>query len=209
MSRKTPAYLLLPWLAAAVAVATLVILALFASQTEQPAAPLQGALHYSPAQGGAVAPASGDGDWRPTSLPVVGQLVYVPAYSHVYRGEGDPFLLTVTLSIHNTSMDSSIAVNSIRYFDTNGNELPPRISAPVQVAPLATMEVVIGQNDASGGSGANFLVEWVSDVAVPEPIIETVMIGARSQQGISFARKGTVIREIRPTPDKPEPPAPE
>ena len=51
---------------------------------------------------------------------VEGQVVYVPAYSHVYQGAGDPYLLTITLSVRNTSISEEIVVDSIRYFDTNG-----------------------------------------------------------------------------------------
>ena len=40
---------------------------------------------------------------------------------------------------------------------------------------------------------ANFLVEWKSEKSVNPPFVESVMIGAEGQQGISFASRGQVI----------------
>ena len=57
-----------------------------------------------------------------TPNAVQGQTIYVPAYSHVYHQEGNPHLLTVTLSIRNTSIDHEISIDSVRYFDTQGVE---------------------------------------------------------------------------------------
>jgi len=48
---------------------------------------------------------------------------------------------------------------------------------------------------ARAGSGANFLVKWKSQTKVNPPLIEGVMIGTRSGQGISFVSRGQVINE--------------
>ena len=139
------------------------------------------------------------------SEPVQGQIVYVPAYSHIYHGDGDPYLLTITLSIRNTSMRDGIDVNSVRYFDTKGKEVRSYLRKPVRLGPLATTEILVERDDASGGSGANFLVEWAADRPVPEPIIEAVMIDTDRQQGISFARQGVVIHDTVPKVTASEP----
>ena len=55
--------------------------------------------------------------------------------------------------------------------------------------------MIVEREDASGGSGANFLVEWFANHPVTAPIIEAVMIDTQSQQSISFARRGVVIKE--------------
>lgn len=128
--------------------------------------------------------------------PVRGQTVYVPAYSHIYHRNGSPILLTITLSIRNTSLEHELFIESVRYFDTGGKEVKSYLKKPVRLAPLATTEILVEQDDKAGGSGANFIVQWVSDKAVTNPIIESVMIDTNRQQGISFARGGTVIREI-------------
>jgi len=130
--------------------------------------------------------------------PVEGQVVYVPAYSHVYHGKGDPHLLTITLSVRNTSLDHPIIVSSIRYFDTKGTEVKSYLTKPVRLPALGTTEILVEQDDTTGGSGANFLVEWYADKPVTEPIIESVMIDTKSQQGISFVRRGSVISEVVP-----------
>lgn len=131
--------------------------------------------------------------------PVLGQVVYVPAYSHVYHGDGKPRLLTITLSVRNTSQEEQIFVRSVRYFNTKGKEVRSYLPKPVRLVAMATTEVLVEKDDASGGSGASFLVEWYSTTPVTEPIIEAVMIDTDSQQGISFARRGSVVSEVAPT----------
>lgn len=130
---------------------------------------------------------------------VEGQVVYVPAYSHVYHAEGKPYLLTITLSVRNTSMEDEIVVKSVRYFDTKGKEVRSYLQKAARLPALGTTEIVIERDDAKGGSGANFLVEWYADRPVNEPIIEAVMIDTTSQQGISFVRRGSVIGELSST----------
>ena len=128
--------------------------------------------------------------------PSVGQVVYVPAYSHVYESEGKPYLLTTTLSIRNVSMEHELIVKAIRYFDTRGIERRSFLKKPVRLQALGTTEVLVERSDVSGGSGANFLVEWYATSPVNAPVIEAVMIDTTSQQGISFARRGVVINEL-------------
>ncbi|GJM26377.1 MAG: hypothetical protein DHS20C16_27920 [Phycisphaerae bacterium] len=135
------------------------------------------------------------------SKPVQGQTIYVPAYSHVYHLDGDPHLLTVTLSIRNTSIDHEIIIKSVRYFDTQGKEVKSHLAKPLRLRALATAEFLVKRSDISGGSGANFLVEWVSNQPVSNPVAETVMIDTSRDQGISFVRSGTVIKEITPQPN--------
>ena len=45
-----------------------------------------------------------------------------------------------------------------------------------------------------GGLGANFIVEWVAQTEVSEPVIEAIMIGSSFQQGISWISPGKVIK---------------
>lgn len=135
-----------------------------------------------------------------------GQVVYVPAYSHIYHDDGDPYLLTITLSIRNTSTDRPIVVRSVRYFDTKGNEVRSYLQKPVRLPALATTEFLVARDDSKGGSGSNFLVEWHSLEPVTEPIIEAVMIDTSGQQGISFARRGTVVGTADPAQTREGPP---
>ena len=120
-----------------------------------------------------------------------GQRLYVPAYSHIYSGNKEqPFLLAVTLSIRNTDPAHGITITKADYYATQGKHLKAYISAPIELKPLESLRYVVPERDASGGSGANFIVEWRSDRPVNPPIVETIMIGTQVQQGISFTSRG-------------------
>lgn len=123
-----------------------------------------------------------------------GQTVYVPAYSHIYSGDREqPFLLTVTLSIRNCDPRQPMTVTVVDYYETQGRLLKKYLEKPLVLAPLESARYVVAQSDKAGGSGANFIVEWQAEQAVNLPIIETIMIGTQSQQGISFTSRGQAI----------------
>jgi hypothetical protein len=123
-----------------------------------------------------------------------GQTVYVPAYSHIYSGNNEkPFLLTITLSIRNTDPKNRIIITAVDYYDTKGNLLKKLTDRMIIINPIESLRYVIPERDATGGSGANFIVEWKSDKSVNPPIVESIMIGTQVQQGISFTSRGQVI----------------
>lgn len=123
-----------------------------------------------------------------------GQTIYIPAYSHIYAGNREkPILLTVTVSIRNTDQNHSIKVAKVDYYETQGAIVRKFVDSAVNLNPLESIRYVIPQKDKVGGSGANFIVEWKSDLPVNPPIVETIMIGAGSQQGISFTSRGQVL----------------
>lgn len=125
-----------------------------------------------------------------------GQAVYVPAYSHIYIGDREhPFYLTVTLSIRNTDMNAPLTVSTADYFDSKGALLRKYIETPVILGPFASARFLVNESDKAGGSGACFLVKWSATKPINQPIIESVMIGTKSQQGISFTSRGQVIVE--------------
>ncbi len=130
-----------------------------------------------------------------TSITSEGQIVYVPAYSHIYHQDGKPHPLTVTLSIRNTSRISEIIINSVVYYDSKGKKLRNYLDNPLRLSPLATTAFLVERSDVSGGVGASFIVEWNSSDATTPPLIETVMIDTSGQQGLSFARTGKKIFE--------------
>lgn len=147
------------------------------------------------------APAADVGDISAASVDAspaaaVSRVVYVPDYSHIYHGsERNRYALTTTLSIRNTDPERSITVTSVRYYNTEG-ELDRRfLKEPRRLEPLGTVEFVVAEHDTSGGSGANFIVEWSADRPVSEPVIESVMISTRLGQGLSFTSRGhTIVR---------------
>lgn len=123
-----------------------------------------------------------------------GQTVYVPAYSHIYVGNREqPFLLTITLSIRNIDAKHPVTITSVDYYDTEGKRIRQYLEKPVSIGPWESIRYVVPQKDKSGGSGANFVVEWNAKKTVNPVLIEAIMIGAESQQGISFSSRGQAI----------------
>ncbi len=123
-----------------------------------------------------------------------GQTIYVPIYSEIYFFNRTRTLqLAATLSVRNTDSENPIIINSVKYYDSDGNLVKDHLESPLRLAPLASTEFIVDQNDQTGGLGANFIVEWVAETEVFEPILEAVMVSTTSQQGISFLSKGRVI----------------
>ncbi len=127
-----------------------------------------------------------------------GQTVYVSIYSHIYSGlKARPFDLAAILSIRNTNINQPVTIVSAKYYDTDGKLLKEYLNEPLQLNALASTRYIIKEGDKAGGSGANFIVKWKSEKKVNPPIIEAVMIGTHSGQGISFVSRGQVIKEDR------------
>lgn len=130
-----------------------------------------------------------------TLKTATGQTIYVPAYSHVYYGDGKEYPVATTLSIRNTSLSASISVRSVRYYNSKGNLVKEYSEKSLQISPMATAEFFVEEQDTSGGSGANFIVEWTASKDVTEPVVEAVMISTAFQQGISLISPGRVIEK--------------
>ncbi|MGE4319707.1 MAG: DUF3124 domain-containing protein [Deferribacterales bacterium] len=127
-----------------------------------------------------------------------GQTVYVPVYSHIYTGDRErPFLLTATVSIRNTDMSSPVTIISADYYDSDGQKIAEYAPKSVTLKPLTAVRFVIKESDKQGGSGASVIVRWTAKNSVSAPLIESVMIGAQNQQGISFTSRGKVILESK------------
>ena len=125
----------------------------------------------------------------PASLGVH-EAVYVPVYSHIYYDGGRPYLLETTLSIRNVDPNEPVYLSKADYYDTNGALSKEKIDRLVKLEPLQTIEFLIERHDASGGSGANFIVEWhAEDKSVHSPLIEAVMVGRSGTNAISFVGK--------------------
>ena len=126
---------------------------------------------------------------------VKGQLLYMPIYSNVpYFEFGRKFDLSAFVAIHNTDLRYPIKVTKVLFFDNAGKLVANYLSKDTVISPLGAADFFIPERDQSG-TGANFLIEWVSDTLVNEPLIETVMLGLTSGQGVSFSSVGKVIRE--------------
>ena len=112
--------------------------------------------------------------------PTAEQILYLPIYSHIYYGNLDASgkpgsrLLSAHVSIRNTDMRNSIRVQYARYYDTEGKLVKDFLTAPRTIPPMGTAELFVPRGDVSGGSGANFLISWKSEVPVNPPLVEAV-----------------------------------
>ncbi|MDD4149076.1 MAG: DUF3124 domain-containing protein [Bacteroidales bacterium] len=121
---------------------------------------------------------------------------YLPVYSHIYhRYEKRTFDLTITISIRNITLNDSIYILKADYFNTNGDNIRQYIQNPICLKPLETVEIVISEEDAEGGSGANFVFDWAVKDDRNQPLFEAVMISTNGQQGLSFLTRGVQIFE--------------
>ncbi|CUW41195.1 conserved protein of unknown function [Magnetospirillum sp. XM-1] len=132
-----------------------------------------------------------------------GQVLYVPVYSHIShgnldgRGKPSELLLSSMLSLRNTDLAHSITVTSARYYDTDGKLLREYLPKPLVLGPMGSSELFVEHKDKSGGSGANFVVEWKAERAVNPPVIETVNAYFFGTQSVAFTSPG---RPISPNP---------
>lgn len=124
------------------------------------------------------------------------QQVYVPVYSDIYHSsDARRFLLTATLSVRNTSLRDTMYIAEVDYYDSQGNLNRKYLKQTIFLHPLESVEFVVEYKEDKGGAGANFIVHWGTDSAVLRSVIQSVMIGTASQQGISFVTEGVVIEE--------------
>ena len=123
-----------------------------------------------------------------------GGTVYVPVYSTLYLGDGLVQAgLAVTLGLHNVSPTHDLVVRRIDYHDTSGRLLRRLVDRPHAIPPMATAEFRIDRDDPSGGSGANYLVEWAAPAGGSEPLVEAVMVGPAGRPGISLVSRGVPV----------------
>lgn len=130
---------------------------------------------------------------------VTGQTVFVPAYSEIFTGSsGQTTDLTVTLAIHNTDSEHPIIIESVIFYNTEGELVEDYVDEPLSLRPLGTTGYVIADSGESGGFGANFIVRWIAEAPVSEPVIEGVMINTSNQQGLSLITTGRILEQITP-----------
>ena len=130
-----------------------------------------------------------------------GQTLYLPIYSHMFYGNigrsGKPShaLLSALVSIRNTDPKGALRIRSARYYDTHGKLLGERVPTPVSIPPLGTLELFVELNDASGGSGANFIIRWDADQAVNPPLVESLHANLDGGKAIVFTTQATPIND--------------
>lgn len=119
--------------------------------------------------------------------------VYVPVYSNIYqRTRNDRTSLTSTLSIHNTSETDTLFVTRIDYYNTEGELVKKHLESTIYVNTFETIEYVVEEQDNSGGSGANFVIEWHGNEKL-NPLFQAVMIGGLGSKTFSFTTEGVAF----------------
>ena len=119
---------------------------------------------------------------------------YAPVYSDIYYEDGTrKFQLTTTLSIRNTSLTDSAFILSAIYYDSYGTELFDYIDSTILLTPLESIEFVVSEHEDVGGAGANFIIDWGASSYSNQVLIQSVMIGSYSQEGISFITEAKKI----------------
>jgi hypothetical protein len=117
-------------------------------------------------------------------------------YSNLPHLEKKNYALSAILAIHNTDLKNKIKIIKVDYLNTDGRLVKTFLSSDKHVNPLATEIFTIPKKDQSG-TGANFLVEWMADQPVNEPLVESIMKDLSGNLGLSFLSQGRVIREIQ------------
>ncbi len=130
-----------------------------------------------------------------------GQTLYLPIYSHMLygnlgkSGKASYVLLSSLVSIRNTDVKRPIRILSAKYFDTNGKQLGERVPTPVIVPPLGTLELFVELNDASGGSGANFIIKWEAGEPLNPPLVESLHVNMDGGKAVIFMTQSVPLAE--------------
>jgi hypothetical protein len=120
---------------------------------------------------------------------------YLSVYSQIYsRSEHKKHNLTAMVSLRNTSDRDSIYVLRASYYNTHGKLVRTYFEKPIYIAPLETTEIIIDEEDITGGTGSNFIFEWKTPKNCSEPLFESVMNSTMGQQGLSFTTQGKRIQ---------------
>jgi hypothetical protein len=132
-----------------------------------------------------------------------GQTIYAAAYSYVLMGTGKhKYLVTSTLVIRNIDPVNTIIVTTADYRDSSGGHLRHYVEEPVAVGPLASIEFVVQESDVTGGHSPSFIVRWRASTTVIAPVVESLVIGGRGGQGVSFVGRAWVTEEAGKAEDE-------
>jgi hypothetical protein len=130
-----------------------------------------------------------------------GQSLYLPIYSHLYHGDVNPrtgkpseTLVSTHVSIRNTDPALAVTIVSARYYNTDGKLLREFLAKPQAIPPLGTFELYVPRSDSSGGSGANFIIDWTADKPANPPLVEALHADIREARTLLFV---TTARPIQ------------
>ncbi len=90
-------------------------------------------------------------------------------------------------------MDKPLRVLSARYYSTEGKFLRNFVSSPRILKPMETLEFLVQRRDVVGGSGANFVIQWESEVPVSPPLVQALHIELQTNRSIVFTTDAVLI----------------
>ena len=132
---------------------------------------------------------------------VKAQTLYLPIYSHMLygnrgrNGNVSSVMLSALVSIRNTDSKRPLRILSARYFDTHGKLLGERVPSAVVLPPLGTLELFVELNDASGGSGANFIIKWEAEQPINPPLVESLHANMDGGKAVIFMTQSVPIAD--------------
>ena len=101
--------------------------------------------------------------------------------------------LAETVSFRNTDSQNAVVLRSVNYYGSDGKRLRSYLAQPIEVGPFATADFVVTRTDISGGTGANFVINWGATTEVSPPIVEAIMISCGPSRNLSFVSRGLVL----------------
>ncbi len=127
---------------------------------------------------------------------ISGQLVYMPVYSNVpFQIDTLKFDMSAFVAIHNTDISNPIILTRVLYFNEDGKLANDYLkNGNLRSSPLATKDYYVPYED-QGGTGAHFLIEWVADSLVNEPLMESVTMCLKPNNTVAVLSQGKIIRE--------------
>ena len=119
---------------------------------------------------------------------------HLSVYSQVYSyTEHKKHGLTVTVSMRNTNRKDTVYIKKADFYNTFGRLIRSYFKDPIYLSPMETVEIVIDEADQEGGTGGNFMFDWIIKPTSNEPLFEAVMISTSGQQGLSFNTLGVKV----------------
>ena len=109
--------------------------------------------------------------------------VYVPAsYQELFINSAVTQRIVSRLFIRNTDMENSISVNSVRFYDPDGNFVREFVIDSMTLSPLASTSFAANSTTLpvspypQDGGRPFFIVEWSASAKVNTPIIENARV---------------------------------
>ena len=128
-----------------------------------------------------------------------GQHLYLQIYAFIVHGDLDKnsvakqLPVSALVSIHNTDFDKPLKLLSARYYSTEGKFLRNFISSPRILKPMETLELLVERRDVVGGSGANFVIQWESEVPISPPLVQALHVELQTNRAIVFTTDAVLI----------------